>query len=156
MKYFVYSNGGDIIACLMFGSAAWSCRDRDAFIGWDTVQRQAGLHWLTNNSRFLILPGIAVPHLASHILGTVSRRISGDWQAKYGHQVLLLETFVEQGRFRGTCYQAANWKCVGKTAGMGRNCKTAAGELPLKDVYVYPVAPNFRDMLLTTGRGGRK
>jgi hypothetical protein len=154
MKYFVYSNGGDILACLMFGSSAWSCRDRDEFIGWDASQRQAGLHLLTNNSRFLILPGVEVPHLASHILGAVSRRISGDWQAKYGHKVILLETFVERLRFRGTCYKAANWKCVGKTSGMGRNCKTATGELPIKDVYVYPLATNFRELLTAQERDG--
>jgi hypothetical protein len=152
MKYFVYSNRGDLIACLMFGSSAWSCRDRDEYIGWGAAQRQAGLHLLTNNSRFLILPGVKVPHLASHILGAVSRRISGDWQAKYGHEIILIETFVERSRFRGTCYKAANWKCVGKTAGMGRNCKTAAGGLPVKDVYVYPLTPNFRDLLSTWER----
>lgn len=154
MKYFVYSKSGDILACLMFGSSAWSCRDRDEFIGWDTAQRQAGLHLLTNNSRFLILPGVEVPHLASHILGAVSRRISGDWQIKYGHKIILLETFVEHLRFRGTCYKAANWKCVGRTTGMGRNCKTAAGGLPMKDIYVYPLAPGFRDLLTNKERVG--
>jgi hypothetical protein len=147
MKYFVYTKEGDILACLMFGSSAWSCRDRDGFIGWDAEQRQAGLQMVTNNSRFLILPGIKVPHMASHILGAVSRRVSGDWQVKYGHKIALLETFVERQRFLGTCYKAANWKCVGKTAGMGRNCKTAAGELPIKDIYVYPLASNFREIL---------
>jgi len=152
MKYFVYSKKGDILACLMFGSSAWSCRDRDEFIGWGTAQRKAGLHLLTNNSRFLILPGVKVPHLASHLLGAVSRRISGDWQAKYGHKIILLETFVECQRFRGICYKAANWKYVGKTTGMGRNCKTAVGELPIKDVYVYPLTSNFRDVLAAPER----
>ena len=154
IKYFVYSNKGDILACLMFGASAWSCRARDEYIGWGTSQRKAGLHLITNNSRFLILPGVTVPHLASHILGAIARRISGDWQVRYGHKIHLLETFVERPRFRGTCYKAANWKCIGKTAGMGRNCKTTVGELPIKDVYVYPLATNFREALAAAERQG--
>jgi len=152
MKYFVYSNNGDVLACLMFGSSAWSCRARDEYIGWDTAQRRAGLHLLTNNSRFLIVPGVKVPHLASHILGAITRRISNDWGKKYGHKIYLLETFVERQRFRGTCYKAGNWKCVGKTTGMGRNCKTTVGELPVKDIYVYPLESNFREALIAQER----
>ena len=148
MKYFVYSNNSEVLACLMFGSSAWSCRARDEYIGWNTAQRRAGLHLLTNNSRFLILPGVKVPHLASHILGSIARRISDDWKKKYGHKISLLETFVECQRFRGTCYKAANWQCVGQTTGMGRNCKTAVGELPVKDIYVYPLSVNFRNDLI--------
>lgn len=147
IKYIVYNNSGYVLACLMFGSAAWSCRARDKYIGWDTTQRHNSLHLLTNNSRFLIMPGIKVPHLASHILGAITRRISSDWQDKYGHKIYLLETFVECQRFRGICYKAANWKCVGQTAGMGRNCKTTVGELPIKDIYVYPLVKNFREVL---------
>jgi len=147
IKYFVYSSNGDVLACLMFGSAAWSCRARDEYIGWDATQRRDGLHFLTNNSRFLIIPGVNVPHLASHILGAVTRRISGDWQKKYGHEIHLLETFVECQRFKGTCYKAANWQCVGRTTGMGRNCKTVIGELPIKDIYIYPLAADFREVL---------
>jgi len=157
LKYFVYGKSGAVLACLMFGSSAWSCRARDEYIGWAAAERRAGLHLLTNNSRFLILPGVKVPHLASHILGAVSRRISGDWEAKYGHKVYLLETFVERARFRGICYRAANWECVGRTTGMGRNCKTQAGELPIKDIYVYPLAANFREALgAQERRGGRE
>lgn len=154
IKYFVYSNKGDILACLMFGASAWSCRARDEYIGWDTAQRKAGLHLITNNSRYLILPGVNIPHLASHVLGAAARRISGDWQAKYGHKIHLLETFVEFPRFQGTCFKAANWKCVGKTAGMGRNCRTAAGELPIKDIYVYPLTADFRESLTKQERLG--
>jgi len=148
IKYFVYSNEGDILACLMFGASAWSCRARDEYIGWDVSQRSARLHLIINNSRFLILPGVNVPHLASHILGAITRRISGDWQARYGHKIYILETFVDFARFRGTCYKAANWKNVGKTTGMGRNCKTAVGELPIKDIYLYPLAADFREALI--------
>jgi hypothetical protein len=147
IKYFVYSNKGDILACLMFGASAWSCRARDEYIGWDAPQRKAGLHLITNNSRFLILPGVNIPHLASHILGAVARRVSSDWQSRYGHKIYLLETFVECPRFQGTCFKAANWKCIGKTTGMGRNCKTAVGELPIKDIYGYPLTANFREAL---------
>jgi len=154
VKYFVYSNDGDILACLMFGASAWSCRARDEYIGWDAAQRKAGLHLTTNNSRFLILPGVAIPHLASHILGAIARRISGDWQVRYGHKIHLLETFVEYPRFQGICYKAANWKCIGKTSGMGRNCRTAVGELPIKDVYVYPLTANFREALSVQERQG--
>ena len=85
--------------------------------------------------------------LASHILSQVCRRISSDWAAKYGHPVYLLETFVELGRFRGTCYKAANWQCLGQTAGKGRNCRTWVGELPVKDIYVYPLHKRFREKL---------
>jgi hypothetical protein len=155
IKYLVYSKNGDILACLMFGSSAWSCRARDEYIGWDATQRQAGLQLLTNNSRFLILPGVNISHLASHILGAIARRISDDWQAKYGHRVYLLETFVERGRFKGTCYKAANWECVGKTAGMGRNCKTTVGELAEKDIYVYPLTADFRVALGIQERQGK-
>jgi len=154
VKYLVYSNDGDILACLMFGASAWSCRARDEYIGWDAAQRKAGLHLTTNNSRFLILPGVAIPHLASHILGAIARRISGDWQVRYGHKIHLLETFVEYPRFQGICYKAANWKCIGKTSGMGRNCRTAVGELPIKDVYVYPLTANFREALSVQERQG--
>jgi len=154
VKYFVYSNEGDILACLMFGASAWSCRARDEYIGWDAAQRKAGLYLTTNNSRFLILPGVAIPHLASHILGAIARRISGDWQVRYGHKIHLLETFVEYPRFKGICYKAANWKCIGKTSGMGRNCRTAVGELPIKDVYVYPLTANFREALSVQERQG--
>ena len=151
IKYLVHSESGDVLACLMFGSSAWSCRARDEYIGWDASQRQAGLHLLTNNTRFLILPGVNVPHLASHILGKIARRVSGDWQVKYGHKVYLLETFVEE-RFNGTCYKAANWVHVGETAGMGRNCKTTVGVLPKKSIYVYPLTSNFRNWLYKKGR----
>jgi hypothetical protein len=147
IKYFVYSKHGAVLACFMFGASAWSCRDRDEYIGWNATQRCAGLHFITNNHRFLIPEWVRVPHLASHVLGLISQRISSDWQNKYGHSLLCLETFVESGRFKGTVYKAANWKCVGKTAGMGRNCKTQVGELPIKDIYIYPLVKNFKEEL---------
>jgi hypothetical protein len=139
---------------MMFGSAAWKCRPRDEWIGWDDAGRRASLQLVTNNARFLIFPWVRAPHLASHALAAVSRRISGDWQAKYGHNVCLLETFVERGRFRGVCYKAANWACVGQTAGRGRNDAGNAAALPIKDVWLRPLRADFRDRL-RSGASGR-
>ena len=148
IKYFVSDRQGRRLACMMFGSAAWSCEQRDRYIGWDRERRKTALRYMANNSRFLIFPWVSVPCLASHILSLVSRRISADWVAKYGHPLFLVETFVEVGRFRGTSYKAANWKWVGITAGMGRNSKTGTvGELPLKYAYVYPLHKRFREKL---------
>ena len=149
MKYIVKSNGGIPLACIMFGSAAWKCRPRDKFIGWSDADRGAALPLITNNVRFLILPWVRVKFLASHILGAVARRLPGDWQAKYGHEVYLLETFVERDRFRGLCYKAANWVNVGMTAGRGRNSETARPALPIKDVWLYPICASFRDKICT-------
>jgi hypothetical protein len=109
MKYLVFDREHNPVACLLFGSAAWKCAPRDDFIGWDAETRKTNLKFVTNNMRFLILPWVIVPHLASHILGRVARRISSDWIEKYGHPIYLLETFVERDCFRGVCYQAANW-----------------------------------------------
>jgi len=148
MKYFVHDRRGRRLACLMFGSAAWSCEQRDSFIGWDRDTRKKTLRFATNNSRFLIFPWVASRYLASHILSLVCRRISSDWVEKYGHPLFLLETFVELDRFRGTSYKAANWKRIGITAGMGRNSKSlTVGELPLKYIYVYPLHKRFREKL---------
>ena len=147
MRYMVRGNDGTVLACLLYGSSAWRCAPRDRFIGWGDGARGANLPLTTNNTRFLILPWVRVPHLASHILAAVSRRISQDWQDKYGHPLYLLETFVERDRFRGTCYKAANWERVGETTGRGRNSKTAIGELPVKDIYVYPLHKRFREKL---------
>ena len=147
IKYFIYDRYGRRLACLMFGAAAWSCEPRDTYIGWSMERRKIALKYITNNSRFLIYQWIRVPHLASHILASITRRISNDWQAKYGHPLFLLETFVEKRRFRGICYRAANWINVGETTGRGRNCKTSVGGLPVKDIYVYPLHKRFREKL---------
>jgi hypothetical protein len=105
------------------------------------------LPFITNNTRFLILPWVKVPHLASHILGLICRRISSDWQEKYGHAVYLLETFVERDRFKGTCYKAANWIHVGETTGRSRNDRYNNLRVPIKDIYLYPLHKNFREVL---------
>jgi hypothetical protein len=147
MKYMVYSQDGRPLSCLMFGAAAWSCRERDQFIGWDKVQRVRGLSRMTNNQRFLIFEWVRVPHLASHVLSLIARRIAKDWQAKYGHPVCCLETFVEIERFRGTCYKAANWIKVGSTTGRGRAGGHKHAILPIKDIYLYPLVKDFRAAL---------
>jgi hypothetical protein len=147
IKYFVYDQYGRRLACLMFGSAAWSCKPRDAYIGWGRERRITALKYMTNNSRFLIFPWVKSLCLASHILSLICRRISSDWVAKYAHPVYILETFVECSRFRGSCYKAANWIHMGRTTGHGRNSKTSIGTLPIKDIYVYPLHKRFREML---------
>jgi len=151
MKYFIFSRHGAVLACLMFGAAAWSCRGRDEYIGWDSTQRRAGLHCVANNVRFLIPQWIKVHCLASNILAAVARRISGDWQTKYGHKLLCLETFVQRDRFRGTSYKSANWRHVGVTTGLGRNSTTGEQVLPIKDIWIYPLCRNFRQKLCSQG-----
>jgi hypothetical protein len=147
MKYTVRSADGTLLACLLFGSAAWSCRGRDEHIGWDAAARKANLQLMTNNTRFLILPWVRVPHLASHVLSLVAGRVSLDFEKKYGHPLHCLETFVEQGRFRGTCYKAANWVHVGETAGRGRDDRNNKANLPVKDVYLYPLSKGYARLL---------
>lgn len=148
MAYLAADRHGRPLACLLFGSVAWSCAVRDQYIGWNVKQRRERLHLLTNNHRFLILPWVQVPCLASHLLGMIARRLSQDWQAKYGHPILLLETFVDR-RFQGTCYRAANWLRLGQTTGRTRNDRHKCIEAPVKDVYVYAMhdlaLPRLRD-----------
>jgi len=147
MKYMVFDRENNPLACLLFGAAAWKSAPRDNFIGWDDRARKANLKLLTNNMRFLILPWVRVPHLASHILGRVAQRISSDFVEKYGHPIYLLETFVERQRFGGICYQAANWICVGQTKGRSRNDRYHSLKAAIKNIYLYPVSKGFRDVL---------
>ncbi len=153
IKYLVKDRNGLDIACLLFGSAAWKTAARDDFIGWSEPLRQCNINLMTNNTRFLILPWVKVPHLASHILGLIMRRIVEDWQNKYAHPVHLAETFVERNRFRGTCYKAANWIYVGHTRGRGRQDRYNAYSLPVKDIFLYPLNSNFREALSCTPKG---
>ena len=144
LKYMVRAADGRPLACLLFGSAAWKTQARDLFIGWDRATRERNLQRLTNNTRFLILPWVRVPCLASRVLSLVVRRIRSDWEAKYGHPVHLLETFVDRSRFRGTCYQAANWVRLGATQGRTRNDRHRCIRASVKDVYVLPLGKTFR------------
>lgn len=147
LQYTVRDGQGRLLACLVFGSAAWKCQGRDAFIGWTIDQRRRHLPCLTNNSRFLILPWVQVRSLASWTLSAILRRLSADWQAKYGHPIHLVETFVERDRFRGTAYRAANWVRVGETTGRTRQDRDRLLQAPVKDVYLYPLHPKFRERL---------
>jgi hypothetical protein len=148
LKYMVYDNSDRPLACLLFGSAAWACGPRDDFIGWNKEKRSKNLSLTTNNTRFLILPWVSVKYLASHILSRVCQRIKDDWTAKYGHPLYLLETFVERDRFRGTCYKASNWTCVGMTKGRSRNDRYNIMKVPVKDIYLYPLTKRFRKVLI--------
>jgi hypothetical protein len=149
LQYLACDRQGRAVGCLLFGAAAWQCADRDAYIGWEAPSRTQGLHLIANNTRFLIPAWVRVPHLASHLLSRIARRVSRDWQNKYGHPVYLLETFVEVGRFAGRCYQAANWRRVGRTKGRSRQNRPDGRpfRLPRKDIYVYPLHPGFRSRL---------
>lgn len=147
LQYMVRDAQARPLAGLVFGAAAWKCQDRDRFIGWSAAQRQRNLGRLANNTRFLILPWVQVPQLASWILGQIHRRLASDWQAKYGQAIVLLETFVERDRFRGTAYRAANWRAVGATRGRTRQDRHTRIQAPVKDLYLYPLRRDFRAAL---------
>ena len=149
LQYLVYDCDDRILGCLLFGAPAWSVACRDSYIGWDKSNRRKGLSRIANNMRFLILPEVKVPHLASHLLGKISRRVSVDWKDKYGHPIALLETYVENNRFRGTCYKAANWVKAGETTGRTRNHRTGKPKVPIKSVWLYPLRPLYHT--LTSG-----
>ena len=147
LRYLAWDRHDRPLGGLLFGAAAWRLACRDRFIGWDDTIRAQGLSRIANNMRFLILPWVRVPHLASHLLGQVSRRLSPDWQQQYGHSIALLETFVDSSRFRGTCYRAANWIHVGETTGRSRNHRPGRLRVPVKAVWLYPLQRAFRTRL---------
>lgn len=147
LRYLVRDAKGRDLACAIFGVAAWQVRARDAFIGWNAAQRKERLWAVVNNTRLLILPHVQVAHLASHVLGRLLRRLPSDWQAKYAQRPVLVETFVERERFAGTCYQAANWQCIGQSCGRGRNDREQRLKVPIKDIYLYPLQADFRRLL---------
>ncbi len=144
LRYFVKA-GDQILALLGFSAAAWKCAPRDTFIGWDAETRNKNLHFVVNNARFLIL--VKVKNLASRILSLVAQRIASDWYARYGYTPVLLETFVEKGRFCGTCYKAANWIWVGDTQGRGKLDVRNERNLPIKSVWLYPLDKDFKRWL---------
>lgn len=155
LRYLATSADGRLLAAISFAAAAWTLADRDAFIGWDTETRRQRLHLVVGNPRYLILPWVRVPHLASHLLGAVTRRLRSDWVARYAYAPVLVETFVEVGRHAGTCYQAANWTKVGRTKGRGKLDRYNRKALAVKDIYLYPLVRNFRAHLLSKGPGTR-
>jgi hypothetical protein len=146
MRYFARAAGA-ILALLGFGAAAWKAAPRDAFIGWTPTQRAQRLSLVVNNARFLILPWVASTHLASTLLARAAKRLPDDWLKRYGYRPVLLETFVEKPRFRGTCYQAANWQWTGDTQGRGKLDRHRRYALPIKSIWLYPLSPRFRQIL---------
>jgi len=149
MRYLLF-HGSYLLAALGFSAAAWKVAPRDRFIGWDDGQRRCNLHRIVNNSRFLILPWVEVRNLASCILGAAAKRLGNDWTERYGYEPVLLETFVERSRFRGTCYRAANWIHVGDTQGRGKLDRQHRGLSTVKHIYVYPLHKRFRQKLCPT------
>lgn len=149
IKYMVFDRYNRPLACLLFGSAAWKTSPRDRFIGWNPPARQKNLQMITNNTRFLILPWVRVANLASFIMGTCMKRLRDDWNIRYGHDLLLVETFVDRSRFTGACYKASNWILIGKTQGRSRQDRHRRLKVPVKDLYVYPLVSDFKQRLCT-------
>ena len=146
LKYVYYARGQPV-ACMAWSSSPRHLGALDRFIGWSAAQRRANIHLLAYNTRFLILPWVRVPHLASHLLARTVRVISADWQQLYQHPLYLLETFIDPERFRGTCYRAANWILVGQTTGRGKNDQTNRVNRSLKELWVYPLGKAFPQAL---------
>ena len=147
LKYAVWAQGRPI-ACLAWSSAPRHLGSRDRYIGWSAEARRRNIRFIAYNTRFLILPWVQIPHLASHILGRAVLALSPDWEQVYGHPVYFAETFIDPGRFRGTCYRAANWKLLGLTTGRGKDSTSKRPNRSLKEVLGYPLTPNFRDLLV--------
>ena len=146
LKFLVYAAGRPI-ACMAWSSAPRHLGPRDRFIGWSAEARRRNIRFLAYNTRYLILPFVRVEHLASHILGCMAQRLSEEWNRIYGHPIHYLETFVDPGRFRGTCYRAANWKVLGLTTGRGKDAPTKKPNRSIKEVLGYPLIKNFRTRL---------
>ena len=146
LKYLAWAQGRPL-ACLAWSSAPRHLGSRDRFIGWNAEARRRNIRFLAYNTRFLILPWVQVPHLASHLLGKMTRTLSGDWEQMYGHPIYCAETFIDPGRFRGTCYRAANWVLLGYTTGRGKNDHTNKPNRPIKEVLGLPLTPRFRELL---------
>ena len=144
---YVAERGGRWLALLAWQAAALKCRARDRWIGWPPVLQYRRLAFLANNSRFLILPDAHLPNLASRVLSLNLRRLSADWQAVYGHELLLAETFVDPRRFTGACYRAANWLLLGQTRGFAKQQQTYRRHDRPKLVLVYPLRRGARVLL---------
>jgi hypothetical protein len=146
LKYLAWASGRPI-ACIAWSSAPRHLGSRDRYIGWSPAARRANIRFIAYNTRFLILPWVRVPHLASHLLARVTARLKRDWKQMYSHPVYFAETFIDPGRFRGTCYRAANWKLMGVTTGRGKDDHTNRPNRSIKEVFGYPLDPRFRQLL---------
>jgi len=154
LRYFVVSERGPL-GCLMMAGAAKSIGVRDRWIGWTERQRLRNLPWLISNNRFLIFPWVEVEHLASHVLGQLARRVRADWESRWGYAPVLMETFVDPVRYRGTCYRAAGWICLGQTTGEGLRRPGREYTTTPKMIYVRPLIGEFRKQLCSEGLSGR-
>jgi hypothetical protein len=151
LRYFIQSAAKDTVflGCLQFSSPAWKMADRDRWIGWSAEQRKENLQKIINNSRFLLFPWVQVKNLASSVLALAGRTVAQDWHACYGYRPVLMETLVDQRRFKGTCYKAANWVHLGETTGRGRMDRENKRQgMAVKEIYVYPLTNRFRQELL--------
>lgn len=146
LKYLVYA-GSRPVACFAWSSAPRHLGPRDRFIGWSAEARRGNIRFVAYNSRYLILPWVAVRHLASHLLGRMAKMLPKEWERVYGHPVHFAETFVDPTRFKGTCYRAANWVYLGQTTGRGKDDQTMRPNRSLKDVLGYPLTGNYRKLL---------
>lgn len=151
MRYWI-SAGGQLLALVSFGSASWKVGCRDEWIGWDAEGREQGLPWIINNTRYLILPWVKSKNLASAILGALSKRVADDWERVYGIRPVLMETFVDAERFAGTCYKAANWRCLGQTKGRGKYDRRHRCKTSVKSVWIYPLRRNPERFLKSSAR----
>lgn len=146
-RYFIAGKRQQRLGCLLFASSAWALAERDSWIGWTERNRAQKLNWVVTNTRFLIFPWVRVRNLASKVLSLVPSRVREDWQHRYGYRPVLLETFVDAQRYRGTCYQAANWIRLGVTKGRGRMDRGKRYPSTPKAIYVYPLQAGFRSFL---------
>jgi hypothetical protein len=146
LKYLAWAQGRPI-ACLAWSSAPRHLGSRDRYIGWNVEARRRNIRFIAYNTRFLILPWVRVPHLASHLLGRMVAMLSDDWHRMYSHPIYFAETFIDPSRFRGTCYRAANWQLLGVTTGRGKNDQTNKPNRPIKEILGLPLTPRFREYL---------
>jgi hypothetical protein len=155
VRYFVRCREGDL-GCVLLAGAAKAIAVRDRWIGWTKAQRLRNLGWVVNNVRFLVFPWVRVAHLASHVLGQVARQVGEDWQARWGYRPLLLETFVDPARYRGTCYRASGWELLGETTGEGKPRRGKTYQTTVKLVYVRPLREGARELLCSPALVGRQ
>jgi hypothetical protein len=149
---YLMTAGEHRLGCLLLGGPARALAGRDRWIGWDPGHRRRNLSWVLNNSRFLIFPWVEVPHLASHVLGRLARRLADDWNHRWGFRPLLLETFVDPAHYRGSCYRAAGWTCLGKTSGSGLARPGANYRSSPKLIFVKPLQADCRRLLCSNPR----
>ena len=154
LRYFMLADG-EPLGCLLIGGAAKTIYYRDRWIGWDVSHRRHNLSWVINNSRYLIFPWVQIPHLASHALGQLVRRVAQDWETRWGYRPVLIETFVDPEQYAGICYQAAGWEKLGMTSGVGITRPGKHYSTSPKNIFVKPLHRHFRDLLSSQQLQGR-